>query len=175
LSGRSCCPAILEALLENAVLVAQAVTRRREPERRHGIEETRGEPAEAAVAQARVRLDVEQLHPLSATLVEGLADDRIEHQVHDGVGERAADQELDRDVINPLWVCPLVGLVSPDPTVQENVADRPRHRLVALARVGRCGFDDVVELQMPLIERVWRSGKARRAAAVVAQQRFYAR
>ena len=59
-------PAVDDLLLEDAELVADAVTQRRHFERGQRIDETRGEPAEAAVAQARLVLVRQQLFEVEA-------------------------------------------------------------------------------------------------------------
>ena len=164
-------PAVAEALLEYAVLVAQTITRRRQRHGRHRIEEAGRQPPETPVAEARVRLLVQKLHPLAAVLIESLAHHRIEDEIEDVVGERAADQKLNRDVIDPLRVLAFVSLVGPKPTVGENVPDRACGRVVAFARVGSRGIDDVVGLQVPLVKRVRSAGEHRRAASVAAQKR----
>ena len=56
LSGCSCCQPSWMALLEDAVLVAQAVAHGRELHRGHRVEEAGRQPAESAVAQAGVGL-----------------------------------------------------------------------------------------------------------------------
>ena len=53
--------AVLDALREDAVLVADAVAVGGQADGGHGVEEAGGQPAEAAVAQAGVLLDVLQL------------------------------------------------------------------------------------------------------------------
>lgn len=54
-------PAVLDALLEDAVVVAQAVAVRREADRGHRVEEARRQTPETAVAQTRVLLDLLEL------------------------------------------------------------------------------------------------------------------
>ena len=126
-------PAVANLLAEDAVLVAQPVAHRRQLQRRHRIEIAGGEPAQAAVAQACIRLLVEDLHPAPAVLVEGALDYRIEHEIEDVVGERAADEELDRQIVDALRVLARVGLVGAQPTVGENVSHGACGRLVAFA------------------------------------------
>ena len=129
-------PAVADPLPEDAVLVAQPVAHRRELQCRHGIEEAGGQPAEPAVAQSRVRLLVQDLDPLAAALVERLLDQGIEHEIHDVVGERAANQKLDRNIVDPLRILPRVGLVRPQPAFGQNVSHRAGGRFVALPFVG---------------------------------------
>jgi hypothetical protein len=160
-------PAIVEALLEHAVLVAQTVPGRRQRHGRHRIEKTGRQPPETAIAEARVGLLVQKLHPLPAPLVERLVHHRVEHEIHDVVGKRAANQELDRDVIDPFRILAFISLIGPDPPLRENVPGRARRRVVALARVGGRRVDDVVELEMPFVKRIRRASEHRRAATIV--------
>jgi hypothetical protein len=128
-------PAAAESLVEDAMLVAQAIAYRWQRHGRHRVEKAGREAPQAAVAQARVRLLIEKLHPELAVFAEARADDGIEHHVHYVVGERPADEELDRDIVDALGVLALVGLVGLEPAVRQNVAHRPGGRLVALPRV----------------------------------------
>ena len=135
------------------------------------FEEAGRQTAKAAVAQARVGLLVKNLPPLVAVLIESPLDHGIEHEIHHVVAERAADQKLDRDVVDPLRILARVSLVGAQPTIRNDVPHRTGRGFVALARVGRVGLDDVVELQVSLIERVGRSGEAHRAGAVALENR----
>ena len=104
-------PAVAQRLLEDAVLVAQARAHSRDAERRHRVEEAGRQPAEAAVAEAGVGLLFGDLQRVDAECRAELADDGIEHQVGDVVGQRAAHQELERHVIDALGVPFAVGLL----------------------------------------------------------------
>ena len=101
------------------------------------FEEAGRQTAEAAIAQARVGLLVQDLPPLATVLAEAPLDQRIEHEVHDIVGERAADEKLDREIVDPLRILARVGLVGAQPAVRENVSDRAGGGFVAFSRVRR--------------------------------------
>ena len=58
-------PAAADDLAEQAVVVADAVAVRGDGQRRHAVHETRGEAAEAAIAQRRVGLDPAQVRRLT--------------------------------------------------------------------------------------------------------------
>ena len=109
-------------------------------------------------------------HPLPAVLVEGPLDYGIEHEIHDVVAERAADEKLDRDIVDPLRILARIGLIRAQPALRKNVSHRAGGGFVAFSRIGGLGLDDIVELQVPLIERVRRAGEARRADAVLSQE-----
>ena len=131
------------------------------------VKEAGRQTTEAAVAKTRVGLLVEDLPPLATVAAKTPLDYGIEHEVHDIVAERAADEELDREIVDPLRIVARVGLVGAQPAVGENVSYRAGGALVALARIGGLGFDDVVEFEPPLEERVRRPGEARGAEAVL--------
>jgi hypothetical protein len=92
---------------------------------------------------------------------------RVEHEIHNVVGKRAANQELDRDVIDPFRIIAFIRLIGPDPPLRENIPDRARRCVIALARVSGWRVDDVVELEMPFVERIRRARERRRAATIV--------
>ena len=75
------------------------------------VDEAGRQPAEAAVAEPGVRLLLERARS-SPTAGRSTASphERLEPQVDDVVGQRAADQELHRQVVDPLRVLALVGL-----------------------------------------------------------------
>src|SRR5256885_16983038 len=94
-----------------------------------------------------------------------------EQQVRDVVGERAADQKFHREVVDTLGVHALVGLLRADPSLREDVTHGARERLVALTRTGGGRIDNVVEEQVPLIERVSSTREFHPATSVLPEQR----
>ena len=68
-----------------------------------------------------------------------LAHELLDLKVGDGVGQRPADQELHRQVIDLLGVLVVVGPLGQQPALGEQVADRAGHRLEPLARAGLLG------------------------------------
>ena len=163
-------PSIANALVEHAVLVAQSVTHCRKLQGRHRIEEARRQTTEPAISETGIRFFVKQLDPLTPIVVEGPLDHGIELEIHDVVGERAADEEFDRHIVDPLRVFAAVGFIRVQPAVRKNVPYRASSAFIAFPRVGGLRFDDIVGLQMPFIERVWRPREARRAATVLLQE-----
>ena len=96
--------AVAEFLLEEPVLVMDSVADRRQIERRQRVEETRGETAETAVAEAHVVFLVAKLLVVQTEFLE-----RMLHVVEDAraveaVGEEPPHQELEREIIDPLDV-----------------------------------------------------------------------
>jgi len=103
-------------------------------------------------------------------LVESLLDHGIEHEVHDIVAERAANEKLHRDIVDPLRILACVGLIRTQPAFRKDVSYRSGGGFIAFSRIRRPRLDDIVELQVPLVQRVRRPGEARRADAVLLQE-----
>ena len=160
-------PAVLDRLPEDAVFVAQPVAHGRELHRRHRVEEAGRQAPEPAVAQARVGLLFEQLEPIEVLLLDGLLRERIEQEVGDVVGQRAADEELHREVVDALGVLALVRVLRVDPSLRKDVPHGAGEGLETLARAGSRQVDDVVEDQVPFVERVVRPRELNRATPVL--------
>ncbi len=161
--------AVANFLAKDAVLVTQTVADCRQLQRRHGIEIARGEATQAAVAQAGVGLAFGQLHQVQFLPLHRLLCDRLDQQVVNVVGERAADQELHRQVIDALGVRPIVRVGRFDPALRQQVAQRTGHRLEFLPRLGLLGIDDVIVDQVPLVRGVLVAGEADGSALVLLQ------
>jgi hypothetical protein len=79
---------VFEVLAEHPVVVSKAVTVGRIVEGRHRVEKAGREPTEAAIAEAGVRLllddgvevEAEQLHRLACSVEEPGGDQIVEHQ-----------------------------------------------------------------------------------------------
>ncbi len=162
-------PALGDLLAEHAVFVAQSVADGRDRERRHRIDEAGGQPAEPAVAQPRVGLLFGQVMPVPV-LVRGevVADILLDLEVVDRVGQRPADEELHRQVVNLLGVLLVVGAVGQQPSLREQIAERPGQGLEPLARAGLVLGHDVVEDQAPVVTLV--VGDAERTALVLVER-----
>ena len=114
--------AVVDALVEDAVLVAQAVPHRGDLERGERVDEARSESAKPAVAEARVRLHLAETAHVDLLALEEILDHGIEHEVRDVVRERPADEELHRQVIDALGVGAIVGHLGLEPALGEQVA-----------------------------------------------------
>ena len=95
-------PAAADDLAEQAVVVADAVAVRGDGQRRHAVHETGGEAAEAAIAERRVGLDPAQVRKIDAELVERFRHRLRDAEIGQGVEQQAADQELERKIIDAL-------------------------------------------------------------------------
>src|SRR3989475_5579221 len=160
-------PAVLDRLPEHAVLVAHPVAHRGQLHRRHRVEEARSESAEAAVAEASVGLLLEQAHPVEVLLRDDLFREWIEQEIHDVVGERTADQELHREVVDALRVLALVGSFRAYPSLGQDVTYGAREGLEAFAWSGSGGIDDAVEDEMAFVEPIGIPCELNGAAAVL--------
>ena len=114
---------VLDGLLEEAVLVPEAVAPRREVERRDGVEEARGEAAETAVAEAHVALDARGVLEGVAEGAEGVGVLAGEAEVTNRVGERAALEVLHGDVVRLLGVLVVEVAVGGVPVFHELLLD----------------------------------------------------
>ena len=134
--GHFLLPAAADDLPEQAVVVADAVAVGGDGQRRHAVHEAGGETAEAAVAERGVRFDLAQGGEVDAELRERgghrLDDADIRHRVE----QHPADQEFEREIIDPLAVLFVDEVRAVDPAFDDDVAGRVRDRQepVALAR-----------------------------------------
>ena len=103
-------PAVMDLLAEHAVDVADAIAMRRDVDGRHAFHEAGGEPAEAAIAERRVRLQRGDEVEVDAERRQRLAHVVHQAEIGEGVAHQAADQEFQRQVIDAL-VAVLVGLL----------------------------------------------------------------
>ena len=132
-------PAVLvDGLREDAEVVADAVAHRRVLQRRERIHEARGQPAEAAVAEARVDLFLRDPVEIEAQLLQRVAG--LLHQFaverREAVDERAAEQVLDREVADALHARLGHAALRRKPARGEFLADRERQRVVHVALRG---------------------------------------
>src|SRR6185437_14973210 len=95
-------PAVADDLAEQAEIVTDAVAAGGDAEARHAFHQTGREPAQPAIAERRVRLGLAHLLEVDAEIAERRLDDRAQPQILDDIGEEAADQEFQRQIIDPL-------------------------------------------------------------------------
>ena len=116
--------------------------------RGHRVDEAGRQPAEAAVAEAGVGLLLEQAEPVEALLSrDGSLDERVEQQVGDVVGQRPADQELHRQVVDALGVLALVCLLRAAPSAGRGYRGRsgrpPRNARAVPAAAGSTTLSNI--------------------------------
>jgi hypothetical protein len=168
-------PAVLDPLAEDAVFVAQPVAHGRQLQRRHRIEKAGGKPAQTAIAQAGIGLGFDNGRPVELLLGHELTHDRIEAQVEQVVAERAADQELHRQVVDSLGILPRIGLFRAMPTLRQDIAHRAGDRLVMLAQASAASVGQRVEHQVAVVERGRAAREPGGPAAISIEQTFRAR
>lgn len=105
LSGQLDLLPVYDALAEDAQLIADGVARGGDVERGHGIQIAGGEAAEAAVAEARVGLDLENIRRAEAQLADRLAQHAAHTEVVGVLFQTAAQQEFHGKVMHlPLFL-----------------------------------------------------------------------
>ena len=95
---------------------------------------------------------------------------RIEQEVGDVVGQRAADEKLHREVVDALGVLALVGLLREHPALREDIPHGAGGASKRSPAVPPRRVDDVVEQQMAFVERVGGARELDRAAAVLLEE-----
>ena len=94
-------PAVVDALAEHAVHIADAVAVGGQIERGQALHEAGRQPPQAAVAQGRVRLDLADDVEIDAQRGQGRAQLVDDAQVGQGIAQQPADQELEAEVVDP--------------------------------------------------------------------------
>ncbi len=133
-------PAVLQPLLEDAELIADAVAVARQGQRGHGVEEAGRQAAQAAVAQARIGLVLQQPTQVDAVLQQQHPRHLVLPQIDQVQRQRPAEQKLRREVVGSLDVLFVVGALGLDPAVHQ-----------AVARGQRYGVEDVRGGGRPLV------------------------
>jgi hypothetical protein len=127
----------------------------------------RGSTPPTGVAETSVGLLLDDLERIDLLLLAQLAPDRVEQQVGDVIGQRAAHQKFERRVIDAFHIPRPVGLLGLDPALRQQVADRASDGLEFVARRGGGDWNDLIEGQMPFVQRIAAAGKPDRAAIEV--------
>ena len=151
--GRLDLCAVDDALLEQAVVVADAVAEAGDAERRHALHEAGGEPAEAAVAEGCVRFELRDGIEVEADERQRLAHLLLQAEVAERVLEQAADQEFEREIVDALAARALGLADRGHPAVDDLVAhgENRRGQPVVVQRHGRLLADVVDELGLDLL------------------------
>ena len=123
-------PALRDDLPEQAEIVADAVADGGNGQRRQALHEARRQPPEAAIAECRIRLAFAQVIKPDAEIAERRLEHRQQAHIVQRVGEQAADQEFEREVIDPLAAGVVALLFGRQPAVHDAVAQCQRGCLV---------------------------------------------
>ena len=116
--------AALEALAEQAVLITDPIAEGRAGQRRQRFHETRRQTPQPAIAQGRVGFIVQDHLLVQTQQGQRLAHGGLQVQVDDRIAQDAADQELHRQVIDPLGALVAGGTDGADPGADHQVAHR---------------------------------------------------
>ena len=121
---------VLDDLAEDPVVVTDPVTERGQFQRRHGIQETRRQTTQTAVAESGIdflipeggKFDPEFFH----RFLGGFAHIQIDQRVPQG----PPHQEFQRDVIDGPRLFFVIGVARGEPTFHDQVADAQRQCLI---------------------------------------------
>ncbi len=122
--------AVVDALVEHAVVVADAVADHRQPQRRAAVEEARREPAEAAIAKTRVHFAIVDILEVETEAPQCFCRFVLQSQVEQGVAQQPAHQELQRQVGNAPGVAAHGGISCTCPALHQSIAGGKHDRLV---------------------------------------------
>ena len=132
-------PAVDDLLLEDAELVADAVAQRRNLERGHRIEKTGREPPQAAIAEPRLLLLLQQVVEVQPQLRDRLLRLCVNAEIDEVVAKMRADQKFSRQIGDRARALLGIRRGGADPALQQAVAHDVGQRevVVALGRQGR--------------------------------------
>ncbi len=125
-------PAVLDDLVEDAELVADAVAYGRISQSRQRVQITSGQPAQPAVAQPRLLLQPDELLEIQAQIFHRLAGVLGYAEVQQLVAQVRPDQKLGRQVGNLPDIGCVAALDLLHPELHDAVAHREREGLVAI-------------------------------------------
>ena len=128
--------AVHQLLAEQAEFIADGAAHGGQLQRGQGIQEAGGEAAQAAVAQAGLRLLLEHHGAVDAQLVQGLHIIGLVDQVDHVVVQRAAHQEFGAEVVDLLGLLLLAGVAGIAAALHDLVAHHQGQGLVQLLRGG---------------------------------------
>src|SRR5262249_7292756 len=131
-------PTSVKALLEQAVLVVDAVAIGGDSDSGHAVHEAGGEPSETAVAESRIGLDFPQTIEINAKFAQGCARHLDQLKVAECVEKQAADQKFDREIVDPLLAFALGAAFGLHPNIDDAIAYRERCGLIPIAVRCRC-------------------------------------
>ena len=124
--------AVDDALVEEAVLVADAAPVPRQLQGRHGIDEARRQAPQAAVAQARVRLHGDDVVQVEAQIGQGAARQLLHMAVQQVRVQQPSQQELDAEIIDLLRLFRVIAVLRGNPVRGDQVLHHVGQDLVDL-------------------------------------------
>ena len=133
--GRFDLPAIVDLLIEDPELVADAVADCRSLQGRKRVEVAGGQPAQAAVSQARLLLAVEHLVVVLAHRGQRLAGSVLDPQAQQVIAQVRSEQEFRGQIAGHLRGLLQIGLGGLDPTILHAVTYGQRKGVVVVLRL----------------------------------------
>ena len=144
-------PTVADHLAKQAMVVADAVAVCRDAESCEAVHVAGGQPAQAAIAQGSVGLQLAQAVEIDVELAQGGAHRFHQAEIVEGVVQQPADEEFQRQVVDTLAALEVGGAGGGHPAFHHAVAHRQRggdepvafggNDGVAADRVGQLGDD----------------------------------
>ena len=129
-------PSVANLLIEDAVFVADAVADGRNIQRGQGIHEAGGQPAQSAIAQARLFFLFNQAFEIDAQLAHRLFGFVVDSEVDEIVGEVRPGEKFGREVADHAHILGLVVVDGLYPALDETIAHGVRQRHVEVVDGG---------------------------------------
>ena len=137
--GRLYLAAVHDGLTEHAIVVTDTVAVTRDAERGHRVQKTGSQPAQPAVAQRGVGLQLDHGIHVHTQFSQRPVHRGVQVERNQGVAEGAPHQELHREVIHALNVLPLFCAGGAHPALHQLVAYRIGGRMQPIYGLGRLG------------------------------------
>ncbi len=116
--------AVNNLLVKHAVFIADAVAVSRELHGGHGVKKTGCQPSQTAVAKAGVPFRFLQVFNGESQLFQSRIPFLHQAQIDQGVAQGAAHQEFHGDVVDPLCIIFVIGLLRVQPAVCQQIPHR---------------------------------------------------
>ncbi len=117
-------PAIVDALAEHAVHIADAIAVSRDAEAGEALHEAGRQPPEAAIAERRVGFQILQLRQIEAMAAQRLFHLAGQPHVAQRIAQQPADEEFEAEIIDPLAAIRIGFAGRFHPAVDDLVAQR---------------------------------------------------
>ena len=112
-----------DALVEQAVLIADAVAMARQLQRRQGVDEAGSQPPQSPIPQARIAFGRDDLIQVPAQIFQALATDVVHVDAQEIRFQKAADEEFDGEIIDLFNLLFGIDFIRADPIFTYQIAD----------------------------------------------------
>ena len=113
-----------------------------------------------------------QRQRIEALVFGSLGRQRLKQGIRHIIGKRPSEQKFHREVIDPLGIFLSIRLFCQEPALRNNVTDGMSRRFELLPHSRLLDINDVIEGQMPLIQRIVGAGKLDRSNSILLKQVF---